>query len=75
MNQYFKSLFELVVLTYGVTFLGLVTANGFDLFDVSALRAAAGSALPAALVVVYAALVKRLGDRNSALASGKRGTE
>lgn len=65
--KYLKSLLELTVLTYAVAFLGMVTASGFDLFDVSALRAAAGSALPAALVVVYGALAKRLGNRSSAL--------
>lgn len=64
---YWKSLTELVVLTYAVTFVGTITATGFDLFELAAVKAAAGSAIPAALVVLYGAAAKALGNRQSAL--------
>lgn len=70
--KYLKSLAELVSLTYAVSFLGLVTAAGFDLTDLSALKAAALAAVPSALVVVYGAAVKGLGNRQSALAVDTR---
>lgn len=65
--RYWKSLAELVGLTYAVTFLGLVTSAGFDLTDLSTLKAAAAASIPAALSVVYGALAKLLGNRDSAL--------
>lgn len=70
--KYLKSLAELVVLTFAVSFLGLVTASGFDLTDLSAVKAAAVSSIPVALVVVYGALAKLIGNPNSALATDTR---
>lgn len=69
---YLKSLAELVLLTYAVTLLGLLTANGFDLTDLSAVGAAAVAAFPAVLSVLYGAAVKALGNRSSALAVDTR---
>ena len=65
--KYLKSLAELVFLTYAATFLGLLTADGFDLTDLSAVKVAATAALPSAIVVIYGALAKLLGNANSAL--------
>lgn len=69
---YLKSLVELALLTFGVTFLGLITADGFDLLNLGAVKAAATASLPAALAVVYGALVRLLGNFNSALAVDTR---
>lgn len=69
---YAKSLFELVFLTYVVTLLGLLTANGFDITDVSAVKAAVLAAFPSVLAVLYGAAVKALGNRQSALAVDTR---
>jgi hypothetical protein len=63
---YFKDLSERVVATYATTFLGLLLASGFDLTDVSALKAAGLAAVPAALQVVYGALAKFVGDPSTA---------
>lgn len=73
--KYLKSLAELTGLTYAVTFLGTLTATGFDIFELPAVKAAAGSAVPAALVVVYGALAKLLGNRQSALVVDTRDTD
>lgn len=73
--KYLKSLAELTGLTYAVTFLGTLTATGFDIFELSAVKAAAGSAVPAALVVIYGALAKLLGNRQSALVVDTRDTD
>lgn len=64
---YWKSLAELVGLTYAATFLGLMTASGFDLTNIAAVKAAGLAAFPAAVAVVYQAAAKALGNRNSAL--------
>lgn len=69
---YLKSLAELTVLTFLVTFLGLLTANGFDLTDLGAVKAAAVASIPAALAVVYGALARLIGNYNSALAVDTR---
>jgi len=71
-TTYLKSLLELALLTFGVTFLGLTTADGFDLLDLGAVKAAATSSLPAGLAVVYGALARLLGNFNSALAVDTR---
>lgn len=65
--KYLKSLFELVALTYAVTFLGIVTAAGFDITDLSSVRAAAVAGIPAVLAVVYGVVARALGNLNSAL--------
>lgn len=70
--QYLKSLVELVVAVYAFTFLGTVTAAGFDLTDISAVKAAAVAAVPAALAVIYGALARFVGNYQSALAVDTR---
>ncbi|KAB7834774.1 hypothetical protein [Streptomyces mobaraensis] len=77
---------ERTIAAYLTTFLGLLIADGFDLTDVSALKAAAIAALPAALSVVKGALGRFVGDddsvawlpsrrrRKRAAANGKPGT-
>lgn len=72
---YLKSLLELALLTYAVTFLGLLTADGFDLLNVDAVKAAAAASLPAVLAVVYGALARLLGNHDSALAVDTRGRD
>ncbi|WKU43864.1 holin [Streptomyces sp. VNUA116] len=66
---------ERTAAAYVTTFLGLLLADGFDLTDVSALKAAAVAALPAALSVIKGAIGTRFGDRGSAawLPGGSRG--
>ncbi|WP_128977290.1 holin [Streptomyces roseicoloratus] len=56
---------ERTIGTYAVTFLGLVLADGFDLTSVSALKAAAIAAIPAALSVVKAAVGSLVGDQST----------
>lgn len=70
--KYAKSLAELVLATYAFSFLGLILADGFNLADVSALKAAAVAAVPSALSVVYGALARIVGNFNSALAVDTR---
>lgn len=65
--KYFKSLAELVLLTYGVSFLGLILAADFDLTDIGALKAAAVASVPAALSVIYGALARLVGNYSSAV--------
>ena len=72
MPTYLKSLVELVLATYAFSFLGLVLADGFDLTSISGLKAAAVSAVPSALAVVYGALARVVGNFNSALAVDTR---
>lgn len=73
MNRtYLKSLLELALLTYAVAFLGLITADGFDLLNLGAVKAAATASLPTALAVVYGALARLLGNFNSALSVDTR---
>ncbi|MEU8548314.1 holin [Streptomyces roseoverticillatus] len=57
---------ERTAAAYITTFLGLLLADGFDLTDVSALKAAAVAALPAALSVIKGAIGTRFGDKSSA---------
>lgn len=57
---------ERTLAAYLTTFLGLLLADGFDLTDVSALKAAAIAAVPAALSVIKGAIGTRFGDRTSA---------
>lgn len=70
--KYLKSLAELVILTYATTLLGLLTANGFDITDLSADKAASVAAFPAVLAVLYGAAARALGNVNSALAVDTR---
>ena len=71
-TKYLKSLLELALLTFAVSFLGLLSADGFNLLDIGALKAAATASLPAAIAVVYGALARLLGNFNSALAVDTR---
>lgn len=73
--KYLKSLAELVALTYAVSFLGLLTASGFDITDLTAVKAAAIAGFPAVLAVLYGAAAKALGNRASALAVDTRTEE
>jgi hypothetical protein len=70
--KYFKSLAELVLLTYAVSLLGLATADNFDITDISSVRAAAVAAIPSVLALLYGLAVKALGNRASALAVDTR---
>ncbi|MGW1278006.1 holin [Streptomyces tsukubensis] len=53
---------ERTVAAYVTTLLGLLLATGFDLTDISALKAAAIAAVPAALSVLKAAVGSLVGD-------------
>jgi len=66
MKKLLIDLAERTAATYAVTFLGLLVADGFDLTSVSALRASAVAAIPAALTVIKGALASFVGDPNSA---------
>ncbi|GHF38219.1 hypothetical protein GCM10010218_19190 [Streptomyces mashuensis] len=57
---------ERTLAAYITTFVGLLLADGFDLTSISAIKAAAIAALPAALSVVKGAIGSRFGDRTSA---------
>ena len=70
--KYAKSLLELVLATYAFSFLGLLLADGFDLTNISALKAAAVASVPSALSVVYGALARLVGNFGSALAVDTR---
>lgn len=71
-RTYFKSLAELVIVTYGTAFFGLIVADGFDLTSFGAWKSAAVAAAPAALAVVYGAFAQLRGNRSSALAVDTR---
>lgn len=64
--NYFRDLAERTVAAYVLAFLGLLLAAGFDLTDVSALKAAGLAAVPAALQVVYSGLARFTGDKSTA---------
>lgn len=65
--KYAKSLLELVAVTYAVTFLGLVTAAGFDITNIASVKAAAVAAIPAVLSAVYGVVARLAGNFNSPL--------
>lgn len=76
MNRTFlKSLAELVLVTYAVTFFGLVSAAGFDIMSLAAWKAAAVAAFPPVLVAVYGVLARFKGNFASALAVDTRNQE
>lgn len=76
MNRtYFKALLELVLVTYGVAFLGLVTADGFDVLSIAAWKAAAVAAFPSVLVALYGAMARLKGNFASPLAVDTRNRE
>lgn len=66
MSRYLADLAERVAATYATAFLGLLLANGFDLTDLSAVKAAAIASLPAALAVIKGVLAKVVGDPGTA---------
>lgn len=66
MTRYLIDLAERTAATYVAAFLGLLLADGFDMLSLSALKAAAVAAIPAALSVVKGALATLVGDRGSA---------
>ncbi|MEV8623419.1 holin [Streptomyces sp. NPDC051079] len=51
--------------TYAVAFLGLLLAGGFDLTNLSSLKAAAIAAIPAGLSVLKAAVGSLIGDQST----------
>lgn len=68
MNKtYAKALFELVVLTYAVGFLGLVAADGFDVTSLGAWKSAGVAAFPPVLVAVYGFVARLAGNFRSPL--------
>ena len=71
-RTYFKALLELVVLTYAVSVLGLVTADGFDVTSLSAWKTAAVAGIPAVLAAVYGTVARVAGNRRSPLAVDTR---
>ncbi|MBT2382239.1 holin [Streptomyces sp. ISL-11] len=66
MRKVIVDILERTLAAYLTTFLGLLIADGFDLTDVSALKAAAIAALPAALSVIKGAIGTRFGNKESA---------
>jgi hypothetical protein len=65
MNRLILDTVERVAGTYAVTFLGLLLADGFDLTNLGAVKAAAIAAVPAALSVVKAAVGSVIGDQTT----------
>jgi hypothetical protein len=72
-SKYLKSLIELVVATYALSFLGALLADGFDIYNLGAVKAAAGAAVPAGLAIVYGALARFVGNFQSAVVVDTRG--
>ncbi|MGW3072381.1 holin [Kitasatospora sp. NPDC001132] len=66
MRKFILDLVERTVATYAVAFLGLLLADQFDLTSLSALKAAAVAALPAALTVLKGAISTFVGDPTTA---------
>jgi len=71
-KTYLRSLAELVVITFLFTFLGLVTAAGFDLLSLAAWKAAAVASIPSVLAVLYGVVARLKGNYGSALAVDTR---
>ncbi|MFI9204297.1 holin [Streptomyces sp. NPDC053048] len=66
MRKVLVDIAERTLAAYVTTFLGLLIADGFDLTSVSAIKAAAIAALPAALSVIKGAIGTRFGEKESA---------
>lgn len=75
MKRYLLELAERTVAVYALTGIGLITASGFDLTDIGALRAAAIASIPAGLTVVYGALAAFVGDKTPALLPSRKSGE
>ncbi|MGI5527094.1 holin [Streptomyces syringium] len=56
MRKLIADIAERTLAAYVTTFLGLLLADGFDLTDISALKAAAIASIPAALSVIKGAI-------------------
>lgn len=65
MSRLFLDTVERTVAAYVTTLLGLLLASGFDLTNMSAVKAAAIAAIPAALSVVKAAVGALVGDQST----------
>jgi hypothetical protein len=63
MSRLILDTFERTAAAYVTTLLGLLLADGVDLTDLGALKAAALASIPAALSVVKAAVGAFLGDQ------------
>lgn len=61
-----KDLTERTAAAWALAFVGLMLASGFDLTDISAVKAAGLAAVPAGLQVVYGALARFVGDPRTA---------
>lgn len=72
--NFVRDVFERTVGTYVSVFLGLITAAGFDLMDMGALKAASIAALPAALTVLKGLLGTLVGDPATAAWLPERGS-
>ncbi|MFE2323575.1 holin [Streptomyces sp. NPDC059385] len=66
MSRIVLDVVERTVAAWATTFLGLLLAANFDLTDVSAVKAAAIAAIPAALSVVKGAVGAVVGDPSTA---------
>lgn len=66
MSKFLKDLFERTISTYIQVFLGLLLAGASDTLDVSTLKAAAVSAIPAALAVIKGLVGQKFGEADSA---------
>lgn len=66
MRKFVLDLVERTAATYVAAFLGLLLADQFDLTSLSAVKAAAVAALPAALTVLKGAFATAVGDPTTA---------
>lgn len=65
-NTFTVDLAERVLASYFFTLIALLLADGFDFTNVTALKAAALAAIPAALSVIKGFIARSIGDPNSA---------
>lgn len=66
-SKFLRATAELALMTYVVTVLGLVTAEGFDILSLSAWKVAATAAFSPVLAILYGVISRLLGDYNSPL--------
>ena len=66
MRNYLIDLGERVVATYLYMYITLLLATGFDLTDISALKAAAISCIPAGLAVIKGGIARFVGNPDTA---------
>ena len=66
MPKLLKDVVERTAAAYVTTFLGLLLATGFDLTNLSAVKAAAIAAIPAALSIIKGVVGSMFGDTGSA---------